>query len=284
MWSFLLRSLWRLIILAIGCVLAYGVVLIYPYANDRLPAALVVFLIYVFAAYLAVPFLLRLLRVFVTPNVLPYYAVTGDGWPSDPVNIAVVAKNRKQLEEAMNSTGWHTADPLTVRTGIREITSILFNRAYPEAPHSNLYLFNRPHDIGFSIPTNPGNNARTRHHVRFWRMNEPSENANFMTLRNYQFWHRKLRHILTGERDLWIGAATEDDKPIDFQWRTIKLTHGQHQDSNKERDFIIETLRQAGHISPNIALTEAGESIEFRGQQFRTKYKSNGAIKIVRLR
>jgi LssY-like putative type I secretion system component LssY len=282
MLRFFLRSLWRLVILLIGVGLVWAVVRIYPYAEARLPAFFVLLLIYIFFAYLGIPLLVRLLHIFIKPNRIPLYVTTGDGWPSDPVNIAIIATGRKQLVAAMQKAGWYVADPITYQNGLRVVTSILFNTPYPTAPLSNLYLFNRPHDVGFEISTNKNRSARTRHHVRFWRLEEPVVQHDG-THHHYTFWAKKLRHLIVPEKEMWIGAATEETHAIDIQWRTGQLTHGGSHDSDKERDFIIESLQKTKAVS-KVHLSQPGETIKFRGQQIRTFYVSNGSIKIARLR
>lgn len=279
--GFLLRSLWRLVILAIGIGLVLLTVELYPYVDARLPIFVVLLLIYCLFAYLFIPALFRLLRVFIKPNHIPIYVTTRDGWPSDPVNIAVIAHDRRHLREIMEHAGWTTAEPLTFRNGLRELISIVFNTSYPAAPLSNLFLFNRPHDIGFEIPTNDACSARTRHHVRFWRLEEPLEGDKNIT--HYTFWAQKLRHLFHAERELWIGAATEETHPVDIQWHTGQLTHGGSHDSDRERDFIINTLKSTKCVK-EVHTSAPGESIRFRGQQIRTFYVSDSSIKIVRLK
>jgi hypothetical protein len=278
MFRFLFRSLWRLIIFALGLALIWLAVELFPYADAQLPQLIVLFLMYCLFAYGLIPLLIRLFRVVIKPDHIPLYVTTADGWPSDPVNIAIIAKNRRQLEAAMNKAGWHTSDPLTLVTGARELFSIIFNTSYPKAPLSRLYLFNRSHDIGFEIPTNSAGSARTRHHVRFWRLEEPPIHD-----KHYAFWIKKLRHLLHMEKELWIGAATEETHPIDLQWRTGQLTHGGSHDSDSERDFIIRTLEDASLVK-SLHKSDPGEKLRFRGQQFRTFYITDGGIKVVRLR
>lgn len=281
MLRFFLRSLWRAIILLIGVGLVFGAVRLYPIADARLPAFVVLLLIYIFFAYIGIPALVRLLRIFIKPNRIPLYVTTRDGWPSDPVNIALIVTDRAHLIKQMSDAGWHIADPLSFKNGLRELMSVIFNTAYPKAPFSNLYLFNRKHDIGFQIPTNGKDSARTRHHVRFWRLEEPMIYHDGH--HHYKFWAEKLKHLIIPEKEMWIGAATEEIRAIDIQWRTGQLTHGGSHDSDKERDFIIHTLEQTNGIS-KIHLSKPGKKIRFRGQQIRTFYVSNGSIKIARLR
>lgn len=281
MLRFFLRSLWRIVILLIGIGLIWGAVSIYPYADARLPAFIVLFLLYVFFTYIGIPTLVRLLRIFIKPNRIPLYVTTGDGWPSDPVNIAIIATDKAHLISTMEKAGWQVADPVTYKSSLQIIISMLFNTPYPTAPLSNLYLFNRPHDIGFEISTNKNNSARTRHHVRFWRLEEPIIHHD--GVHHYTFWVEKLKHLIVPEKEMWIGAATEETHAIDIQWRTGQLTHGGSHDSDKERDFIIKTLKSAESVS-KVHLSKPGDTIRFRGQQIRTFYVSNGRIKIARLR
>ena len=279
---FLLRSLWRLLILLLGIgALGLIVAALWPESNGRVAIFITLLITYCLMAYIVVPNLMRLFHVFSRPDHIPLYVTTGDGWPSDPVNLALVVYDREHLEAAMAKAGWHKADPLTFKNGAREVLSIALNRHYPEAPLSNLYLFDRPHDIGFEIPTNGAGSARTRHHVRFWRLEEPI--AGSRNEKHYHFWQEKLKHIFNGKREIWVGAATEETKAIDIQWRTGRLTHGGSHESDKERDFIIQSLADKKLVT-KVYVSDPGEELRFRGQQFRTFYISDGSIKIARLR
>ncbi|MDQ5982734.1 MAG: hypothetical protein QG549_731 [Patescibacteria group bacterium] len=279
---FVLRLLWRFIILVLGIAILYLLLLVFwPESGSRLAAFTALLIVYCLMAYIVIPALMRLFHVLLQPDHIPLYVTTRDGWPSDPITIAVIAKNRKQLVDAMTKAGWYTAQPLTFWNGLREVISIIFNTPYPDSPLSHLYLFDRPHDIGFEIPTNSANSARTRHHVRFWRLQEPrteSRNAS-----HYDFWRDKLRRVLHVERQIWIGAATEETHAIDIQWRTGQLTHGGSHEADKERDFIVQTLRDAG-VTKRITTSDPGEQFKFRGQQFRTFYITDGSIKIIQLK
>jgi hypothetical protein len=278
----LLRWLWRAIILLLGVAsLLFLVTVFWPDSGSRVSIFLACLAIYCLMAYIIIPNLMRLFHVFSRPDHIPLYVATGDGWPSDPVNLAIIAKNKRQLVNAMKQAGWYVADPLTIRNGFREVISIIFNTSYPQAPLSHLYLFDRPHDIGFEIPTNNAGSARTRHHVRFWRLKKPLPESRYSS--HYDFWREKVRHLFNVDREIWIGAATEETKAIDLQWRTGRLTHGGSHESDKERDFIIDTLKKAGHVSA-VSETDPGEALRFRGQQFRTFYITDGSIKIVRIK
>lgn len=278
----LFRILWRLVIFGLGgSALWLAVVYLIPYIDSRLPLFFALLIVYSLFAYIVIPNLLRLFRLFIKPNHIPHYAVTGDGWPSDPVNIAVVARNRSSLVKAMKKAGWDEADPMNLRTALRGLYSYVFNTAYPTGPLSSLHLFDRRQDIGFEISTNRAKSIRTRHHVRFWRLNEPKYTS--LKHPHISFWKQKLHHVIRGKREVWIGAATEDIYPVSIQWRTGRLSHGVSHEAHRERDFIIQSLRDADFVKA-VWDTDPGEEITFRGQEFRTIYITDGSIKVVELK
>ncbi len=279
---FILRWMWRLLILLLGIgALYYIVSALWPESGSRSAIFIALLVTYCLMAYVVIPALFRLYHVFIGHDHIPLYATYGDGWASDPVNIAIVARNRKHLQVAMKKAGWHEADPSTLKNSFREALSIVFNKSYPNAPVSTLYLFNRRHDIAFQIPTNDQQSARTRHHVRFWRLQPPE--ANLHDRGHFDFWSGKLKKWLHLEREIWIGAATYDFRPLDIRWRTGSITHGVRHDTDEERDFIIQTLRDCASLK-SVHKTEPGEQFKFRGQSFRTIFTTDGSIKIVQIK
>lgn len=281
MLTVLLHMVWRLLILAIGAGAIWFIVFeIVPYADQRLPTFFAILLAYCLLAYAVLPALFRLYHVVVKHDHIPLYVTTGDGWASDPVNLALIVKNQHQLEKAFARAGWYKADPPTLMNTLREGASIILNMSYPNAPVSTLYLFNRKHDLAFQIPTNDKMSARTRHHLRLWRLEAPVENRHDHN--HFDFWSQKLFKWLSGEREVWVAACTEDFRPIGVRWRTGTITHGVRHESDLERDYIIETLRAAGRIK-SVDASEPGEPYKFRGQQFGT-FITDGAIKVVDLK
>jgi hypothetical protein len=280
--SSLFRVLWRIFIFALGAICIWiSVEYIFPYINDRAPAFFALFVVYCLFAYLIIPNLIRLFRVVIKPNHIPLYVTTGDGWPSDPVNIAIIARDKASLVAAMKKAGWTVAEPMNFKNALRALHSFVFNAAYPAAPLSSLYLFDRKQDIGFEIPTNRAQSMRTRHHVRFWRLTEPRRATDKHP--HLSFWHQKLEHFFVGKKEVWIGAATEEVIPLDIQWYTGRFTHGGSHDSDRERDFIIESLKKQRLVKKQHT-TESGDTIQFRGQQFRTIYITDGSLKVIQLK
>lgn len=278
----LLRWLWRAIILLLGIASLLAIVhAIWPDSNSRIAVFFALLAIYCLMAYIVIPFLFRLYHLLVEHDHIPLYATYGDGWASDPVNIAVIAKDKDGLCRAMQKAGWYEADPNTLKNSLREGWALLFNQSYPTSPVSTLYLFNRKHDIAFQIPTNDKLSPRTRHHVRFWRLEPPMPHKHDRG--HFAFWSTKLAKWLGLEKEIWIGASTYDFRPFDIRWRTGSITHGIRHNADEERDFIIQTLKDAKTIR-TVEASEPGEQFRFRGQSFRTVFTTDGSLKIVRLK
>jgi hypothetical protein len=278
---FILRWIWRTLILLLGiAALVLLVQVLWPNDNSRIAIFFALLFIYCLMAYLIIPALFRLYHVFIKHDHIPLYATYGDGWASDPVNIALVVKDKKHLQQAMRAAGWYEAEPATLRNSIREGIALLLNTPYPTAPVSTLYLFNRHHDIAFQIPTNSQNSPRTRHHVRFWKLQAPEVHRHDRG--HFEYWSGKLKQWLHLDREVWIGAATHDFKPFDIRWRTGSITHGVRHNTDEERDYIIATLTKS-HCVSSVDTSEPGEHFKFRGQSFRTVFTTDGSIKVVRL-
>jgi hypothetical protein len=278
----LLRTVWRGLIFLLGVAALLVIVsMLWPDSGSRVAIFITLLLTYCLMAYIIIPALFRLYHLLVKHDHIPLYATYGDGWASDPVNIAIIARDRNHLRKAMQQAGWYEADPATPLNSLREAWSLLFNRPYPNAPVSTLYLFNRRHDIAFQIPSNAAMSPRTRHHVRFWRL-EPPE-AHRHDRGHFEFWSSKLRHLLHLEHEIWIGASTYDFKPFDIRWRTGSITHGVRHNADEERDFIITSLERTKSVKV-IHESEPGEQFRFRGQSFRTIFTTDGSLKIIQLK
>ncbi len=276
--GFFLRSIWRLFILSLGVGLAYlSAFVAFPYLDSQLPFFIALLVVYVGVAYFGLPTLLRTWRLIIRPNHIPLYVTTRDGLPSDPVNIAVVAKSKRDFIKAMKQAGWYTADKATLRNGLREIYAIVFDKPYPTAPFSALYLFNRPFDLGFQMPFGANSSPRKRHHVRFWRVTEEVKDHG-----HGRFWTRRLKRFIGREKTIWIGAATEDIHARGIRWYNLQLTHGQRGAHYRERDFIIKSLQATGSVK-TISEIKAGEPFQMRGQGLGLSFVCDGRLTVVNL-
>src|SRR5580700_2675148 len=124
---------------------------------------------------------------------------TRAGVPADPINVGLVG-SREDVLCAMNAAGWYPADPITLRSSIEIVGSVLLDRPYHKAPVSHLYYDKRRQDLAFEKPV--GTSADRRNHVRIWRV---------------------LEHGQEG-RAVWLGAATFD-RGVGFSHDDARVTH-----------------------------------------------------------
>ncbi|MCA9325207.1 LssY C-terminal domain-containing protein [Candidatus Saccharibacteria bacterium] len=276
----LLHTVWRLLVLGLGLLLAYvSFFVAFPFLDRQLPFLVAFVLVYILIAYFGIPWLFRFWRVVFKPNHIPLYATTRDGLPSDPVNIAVVAKSRHHLIRSMKKAGWYTADKATIKNSLREAWAVINDQPYPTAPFGALYLFNRHFDIGFQLPYGKNGSPRHRHHVRFWQLVEQQQEDHG----HFSFWIRHFRRFVGKERTVWIGAATEDIHAMGIRWSNFQLTHGQHESHYRERDFIIQSLQDSGRIK-RVEDIQAGKPFEIRGQSFGLSFVSDGKLRVIELK
>ena len=275
-----LRLLWRLFVGVVAAALAYETVfLFYPYLRHHMPFIIDIMLLYVLIAYFGIPFLVRLWHLVLKPRHLPLYATSRDGWSSDPVNVAIVCKSQKQLEQAMKKAGWHIADKSTPRNALKFAYAMAFKHSYPTAPFSQLYLFGRRQDIGFQIQTGNPPTPRHRHHIRFWQLlPDDRERPN----QHITFWQNIFQLFSTRERQIWIGTATHDVGPFALRVRTLQLTHQIDEHTDRERDFVINTLKENSLIHRDETIP-AGSPIKFRGQTFGVNIVTDGTLKVIEL-
>lgn len=188
------------------------------------------------------------------PN-LPTTTLTKTGTPGDPVNLILVG-TRDEMVAAFRAAGWSVADPITVRSAARIGVSVVFNRPYPAAPVSDLYLFGRVQDVAFQLSV--GQSARSRHHVRFWDAGPSSDG-----------------------RSLWVGAGTFDVR-VGRSPATGRLTHRIAPDVDTERDTILAALRQAGKLADESVWARSGPFVGRNGEG--DCYYTDGGVAIGVLR
>lgn len=233
----LLGRLWRhIVVCAIGALAIWLIVdVIFPMTDHRMPWILALAVTYGLAAYVILPRAIRTGVKVLHRQHVPEYTTTGDGLPGDPVNIALVG-TLPQLRAAFAAIGWTEADRLGLASSWHMVRAFVFNRPYPSAPFSTLYLFGRGQDIGFQKAID--NSPRKRHHVRFWSI---SQAAAEQTLGTPGFWLSTDRPP-DAETALWVGAATRDTG-FSLTWLTFQVTHRTAADTNAERDLILSDLK-----------------------------------------
>ena len=230
------RLLQRLLILGLGIFSVWLIVfVVFETADRRLNWIVAVGLTYGIAAYVILPYAVRIGLKILQRERVPSFTITGDGLPGDPVNLALTG-TLQQLRNAFATAGWSEADRLGWASSWRMIRTFVFNSPYPTAPFSTLYLFGRGQDIGFqkAIDDSP----RKRHHIRFWALSlARAEDA----LATANFWLNTDRPP-DDTRVLWVGAGTKDTG-LSLTQLTFQVTHATDSDTNIERDYIIAELR-----------------------------------------
>jgi hypothetical protein len=278
--GFVFRFLWRVLIFILGSLIIWIIVFfLFPVIDSRLPVFITLLIIYCLLAYFIVPNLIRLFRIIIKPNHIPLYATTADGWSSDPVNIVLVSRSKRQLIRSMTRAGWYMADKTTPRTTIKFIMGFVFGLPYPNAPFSSLYLFGRKQDIGFQIPTDKKLSPRHRHHVRFWLLTENEINDHA----HVSFWQQVLHLFRVPKKQIWVGAATHDIGNFAFRTRNMQITHKIDANTDIERDFLIASLKNAEAIH-QLNSVQAGEPLRFRGQTMGVSIVTDGTLPVVELK
>lgn len=173
-------------------------------------------------AYLVLPRLHRILTTIYVPDYFIGRARTSDGLLGDPVNLAFLGDGA-QIQRALEEAGWTRADPVTLGSSWRIITSTVRRRSYAEAPVSPLFLFGRQQD--FAYQQEVAGNPAQRHHVRFWECPDG--------------WF-----LPGGVRVDWLAAGTFDTA-VGLSLFTLQVTHRIDADTDVERDHIVATVTEA---------------------------------------
>jgi LssY C-terminus len=249
----LIRLLQRLAIFGLGVLAIWLIVfVVYDFADRRLPWILALGATYAVAAYIILPYAVRMGLKILQRRHVPRFTVTGDGLPGDPVNLALIGTS-EQLRSAFAAAGWVQADRLTLGSAWRMTRAFVLDTSYPAAPFSTLYLFGRGQDIGFQKAID--NSPRKRHHVRFWAKSLKQVETGAVTA---GFWLNTDRPA-GGTGVLWVGAGTKDTG-FSLTRLTFQVTHATDADTNAERDYIIGALRRAGVIA-EVSLYETGDRL-----------------------
>ena len=172
--------------------------------------------------YLTLPRIHRILTWVYVPGYFIGRTRTSDGLLGDPVNLALRG-SEAEVHDAMTAAGWTRADDLSLRTGLRIVTSTLRRQSYAAAPVSPLHLFGRQQDFAYQQQV-AGNPSR-RHHVRFWRCPDG--------------WF-----LPGGSTVDWLAAGTYD-RSVGLSLFTLQITHKIEADTDLERDFIVASVTRA---------------------------------------
>ena len=204
-------------------VLVYGLILPDELQTGQIAFFIVVF--WAFNAYFVLPRVHRLLSRMYVPDYFIGRSWTADGLLGDPVNLAIVGSERS-LKRVMKRAGWTEAVPLTLGSSLKMIWKIIRGQDYPNAPVSDLLVFDRRQDLAFQKQVD--GNPRKRHHVRFWRTDKD--------------WY-----LPGGYAANWVAAATYDST-VGLSMFTLQFTHKIDPNIDEERDYLVDTLKRTKGI------------------------------------
>jgi hypothetical protein len=187
---------------------------------------------------------------------LPMVTRTAQDIPGDPINVGLIGDKRDVLC-AMQAAGWYPADPVTARSAVEIIGSVLLDRPYRQAPVSPLFYLGRREDLAFEKPS--GESADRRHHVRFWKALDQGEE----------------------NRPVWLGAATFD-RGVGISHYTGAVTHHISADIDAERSLIASDLEAAQLVDAKYQVTGIGVTLAGRNGGG-DSYFTDGEVWILRL-
>lgn len=186
----------------------------------------------------------------------PMVTKTARGIPGDPLNVGLIG-DREDIIRAMHAGAWYPADPVTLRSSIDIIGSVMLDRPYDKAPVSPLFYDGRREDLAYEMPV--GSSAKQRHHVRLWKV------------------------LDTGveQRPVWLGSATFDQR-VGFSEYTGQVTHDIAPDIDAERDYFANSLTRVGMVDAIYQVSGVGPTLNGRNGEG-SRYYTDGEIRMLTL-
>lgn len=197
--------------------------------DDRWIIILYVIILWAILAYVFLPRFYKLMTAVFVPDYFIGRARTSDGLLGDIVNLAWNGPD-DNIHRVMQAAGWDLSQPVTFRSSLAIIGSVLLRKPYPEAPVSPLFLFGRQQD--FAYQQEVGSSANQRHHIRFWKC--PAD------------WP-----LPGGKTVGWLGAASFDTG-VRLSGFTLQVTHATSGDIDEERDYTISSVQR---VDPEVRVT-----------------------------
>src|SRR6266403_2245117 len=177
---------------------------------------------YLMLAYVLLPFLWTHHEREPGLASLPMVTRTSAGIPRDALNVGLVG-SKEDVLRAMHAPGWFPADPITLRTSIEIVGSVVLDRPYHGEPVSPLDYNGKKEQLAFEKPD--GRSADKRHHVRLWLVLEKGKDG----------------------RPVWLGSITFD-RGVGLSHDTGQVTHHIGPNIDAERDLLMRDLREAGMV------------------------------------
>jgi hypothetical protein len=160
---------------------------------------------------------------------IPARVNDAEGNQGDRVNFILIG-SRDKVQTALSTAGWVVVDRTKRDAVLRGIIASVSREAYVTLPMSELELFGRPQDLGYA-QADPIRVIASRHHFRLW----------------------KAPFTVDGE-SVWAGAGTHDIG-FDKDQRNGGVTHKIDPETDKERDYIAQSLQQTGLVAKEDYMT-----------------------------
>jgi hypothetical protein len=187
---------------------------------------------------------------------LPTVTVTAQGIPGDPLNIGLIGDER-DIVCAMHEAGWFPADPVTLKTSIAIVGSVLLDRPYRDAPVSPLFYMGKKQQLAFEKPV--GDSADRREHLRLWQVLERGDEG----------------------RPVWLGDATFDSG-VGISHYTGAVTHHIAANVDQERARLTGDLDNARVVEAIYQVSGVGPTLNGRNGGG-DRYYTDGDIWVSRL-
>jgi hypothetical protein len=187
-------------------------------------------------------------RAFLTANA--------QGIPGGPINLGLIG-TREDVVSAFHTAGWFPADPITLRSSLEIIGSVVLDRPYKDAPVSPLFFEGRREDMAFEKPH--GASADRRQHVRLWLVLVSGADAS----------------------PVWLGAASFDSG-VTLSRDTGQVTHKIAPNIDQERNQLIDGLNQAQMVNGIYQMKGIGPTLDGRNGEG-DPYYTDGEIWLARL-
>jgi hypothetical protein len=213
-------------------------------------------IIYLMLAYIVLPFLWTHHEREPGLASLPMVTRTSAGIPGDALNVGLVG-SKEDVLRAMHASGWFPADPITLRTSIEIVGSVVLDRPYHDAPVSPLYYEGKKEQLAFEKPD--GRSADKRHHVRLWLVLEKG----------------------TDGRPVWLGSVSFD-RGVGLSHETGQVTHHIGPDIDAERNLLMRDLREAGMVQTLFQISGTGPTLLGRNGEG-DPYYTDGEIDVASL-
>jgi len=179
---------------------------------------------------------------------LPMVTRTADGIPGDALNVGLVG-NKEDIIHAMHAAEWFPADPITLRSSIDIVGSVVLDRPYRDAPVSPLYCDGKKEQLAFEKPD--GRSPDRRHHVRLWQVLEEG----------------------TSGRPVWLGSITFD-RGVGLSHDTGQVTHHIGPNIDRPADARLARGTHGRGILPDIRNRTDPDGPEWRGRSLSYRWRN----------